>query len=121
MKICALIVSSAVLLPLGCASVAPQQVGQMLGTVAGAVAAPGIGAPIGGLVGLLAGMVVQKQVDKVTEKRERVDLGHELKTTPTAATAAAGTELVGTPTRVWVDETFQNGRVTPGSFQQRAI
>ena len=92
-----------------------------MGTVAGAVALPGIGAPIGGLVGLLAGMVVQQEVDKKTEKRERVELGHELKTMPNAATAAAGTELAGIPTRVWVDETFQNGRVVPGSFQERSI
>ncbi len=93
----------------------------MLGTIAGAVAVPGVGAPFGGLVGLLAGMVVQRQVDKGTEKRERVELGHELKTASHADPAAAGTSLAGIPTRVWVDETFQNGRVVSGSFQERSI
>ena len=72
----------------GCASVAPTQVGQMMGTIAGSVAAPGVGGPLGGLVGLLAGMVVQGQVDRVTERRERVELGNQMET-PSSPGAAA--------------------------------
>ena len=66
----------------GCAGMGPQQLGQVVGTVAGNVIAPGIGAPIGGLFGLLTGMVVQKKVDQVTETRERVELGDQLKKSP---------------------------------------
>jgi len=104
----------------------PQQLGQVMGTVAGSVIAPGIGAPIGGLVGLLTGMVVQKEVDQVTEQRERVELGDQLATPPPGAapeahvpslTGAAG----GGATRVWVDETWRDGRLVAGSFEERYI
>jgi len=105
----------------GCAAMAPQQLGQVIGTVAGSVVVPGIGAPIGGLIGLLAGMVVQKKVDQVTEQHERVELGRELATAPGNGPAGADgqTPPVGTLTRVWVDETWHDGRVIAGSFQER--
>ena len=105
----------------GCAGVAPQQVGQMVGSVAGAVIAPGIGAPVGGLIGLLAGTVVQKRVDQVTEQHERVDLGRQLKTASASGAGNGDAPPVGTPTRVWVDETFRNGRLVAGTFEQRYI
>ena len=106
----------------GCAGIAPQQLGQVLGTVAGNVVAPGIGAPIGGLIGLLAGMVAQKKVDQVTEQRERVELGQQLKTQPEGrAGAVEAPALIGSPTRVWVDETWRDGRAIAGSFEERYI
>ena len=103
----------------GCSGLAPQQFGQVLGTVAGSVLAPGIGAPIGGLVGLLTGMVVQKKVDVVTEQRERVELGEQLKTrAPGSLSNAEGQAMLsGLPTRVWVDEAWRDGRVIAGSFE----
>ena len=106
----------------GCAGMAPQQLGQVVGTVAGSVIAPGIGAPIGGLIGLLTGMVVQKKADQVTESRERVELGRQLGTSGDYPGGAGGqTALAGTLTRVWVDETWHDGRVIAGSFQERHI
>ena len=107
----------------GCAGVAPQQVGQVVGTVAGSVIAPGIGAPIGGLLGLLTGMVVQKKVDQATEQHERVELGRQLAAAPGDRSVGADgqTALAGTLTRVWVDETWRDGRVIAGSFQERYI
>jgi len=102
---------------------APQQLGQVVGTVAGSVIAPGIGAPIGGLLGLLTGMVVQKKVDQVTETRERVELGKQLKTRPAGTPSAVDGQAAfsGLPTRVWVDETWRDGRVVAGSFEERYI
>jgi len=110
-----------VLFAAGCAAMPPQQLGQVVGTVAGSVIAPGIGAPIGGLVGLLSGMMVQKQVDQVTEKRERVELGQQLTTRPSEHPSEASAAFNGTPTRVWVDETWRDGRVVAGSFEERYI
>lgn len=116
-----LVCAAAVLLS-GCATVPPQQVGQMVGTLAGSVIVPGVGAPLGSLVGLLTGMVLQQQVDKVTEKKERVTLGQELHQTHDGAAAMAGMDQpLGVPTRVWVDETVRAGRVIAGSFQERYI
>ena len=113
----ALAVGCLLVVATGCAGMGPQQLGQMVGTVAGNVIAPGIGAPIGGLFGLLTGMVVQKKVDVVTEQRERVELGEQLKTQSAGgSSAAAGQALGGVPTRVWVDEAWRNGRVIAGSF-----
>ena len=103
----------------GCASVPPQQLGQVIGTIAGTAIAPGIGAPLGGLVGMLAGMGVQHQVDGVTEKRERVELGQQLRSAPDAG-GTPGLPM-GQPTRVWVDETFQSGRLVVGHFEQRYL
>ena len=102
----------------GCAAMPPAQVGQTIGTIAGAAALPGLGAPIGALAGLLAGMVVQNHIDKVTETRERKDLGHELEggKNDDVARSPSG-ELI----RVWVDETTHNGRVVAGHFDVRSI
>ncbi len=106
----------------GCAGAGPAQLGQMAGSMAGAVFAPGVGAPVGGLVGLLAGMVLQREVDRVTESRERVELNDQLEQTG-ATTSSDGrpvpTTSVGVPTRVWVDETVQNGRLIAGRFDER--
>ena len=106
----------------GYAGLPPAQVGQTAGTIAGAVIAPGIGAPIGALVGMLAGMVVQGQLDQVTEKHERRDLGAAL-----GAGAVGGSSPSdslppqGTPVRVWVDERVHDGRRVPGHFDVRYL
>ena len=108
------------LLCAGCAGISPAQVGQTAGTIAGAAVAPGVGAPIGALIGLMAGMVVQGHVDKVTEGRERKELGQEL-----AAGRSPGSEAPtlphGSPTRVWIDEMVQNGRLIAGHFDSRSL
>src|SRR3989338_1537465 len=99
----------------GCAGVPPAQVGQTAGTIAGAAIVPGIGAPLGGLIGLLAGMLVQGHVDKVTEQHERKDLSQQLAAGPSST---SGETVIphGQPTRVWVDETVQEGRLRAGHF-----
>ena len=99
----------------------PTQVGQTAGGIAGSFLAPGIGSTVGALVGTLAGMVVEEQVDKAREQKERVDLGHELATSPMSTAAAAGGLLMGQPTRVWVDEQVQNGRLIVGHFEVRPV
>lgn len=105
----------------GCAGVSPAQVGQTAGTIAGAAIAPGVGAPIGALVGLLAGMAVQGQVDKVVEKHERQELGDQLAGGSPATSDGQAQAPAGEPTRVWVDETEQDGRVIAGRFEVRQI
>ena len=104
----------------GCAGVSPAQMGQTAGTIAGAAVAPGVGAPIGALVGLLAGMVIQGQVDKVTEKHERKELGEQL---ASGVPPSAGENIPpqGEPTRVWVDETLGGGRLVAGHFEVRYL
>lgn len=103
----------------GCSGVAPAQIGQTAGTILGAAVAPGIGPPVGALIGLLAGMVVQGEVDKVTEQRERKDLGDQM--AQPAASASSALQAQGIPTRVWVDETLQQGRLVSGHFELRSI
>ena len=105
----------------GCAGVPPAQIAQTAGTIAGSAIAPGIGAPIGSLVGLVAGMLVQSQVDKVTEKRERKELGDQMATGSSAALPPQEPPPSGTPTRVWVDETMRNGRLVAGHFDVRDL
>ena len=104
----------------GCAAVPPAQVGQTAGTIAGAAIVPGIGAPIGAFIGAVAGMLVQGQMDKVTEKRERKELGGQLHSSaqPFEAEPAAPT---GSPVRVWVDETVHDGRLVSGHFDVRSL
>ena len=104
----------------GCAGVSPAQAGQTAGTIAGAAIAPGVGAPLGALVGLLAGMVFQRKIDQVTETRERKELGEQL-TAGRPLTSDAGVSPQGEPTRVWVDERIQNGRLIAGHFDTRSI
>ena len=104
----------------GCAGFAPAQIGQIAGTIVGSAVAPGIGAPLGALLGILTGSAVQHQMDKVTESRERVDLGQQLKPQP-APPSAPTQPLGGTPTRVWVDETLQDGRLVAGHFDIRHL
>ena len=103
----------------GCAALPPAQVGQTIGTIAGAAALPGIGAPIGALAGLLAGMAVQTHIDKTTETKERKDLGRELASGQSSNVSVQSPS--GEPTRVWVDETTQNGRVIAGHFDVRSV
>ena len=105
----------------GCAGVPPAQLAQTAGTIAGSAIAPGIGAPIGSLVGLVAWMLVQGQVDKVTEKRERKELGDQMATGASAPAPAQEPPPSGIPTRVWVDETMRNGRLVAGHFDVRDL
>ena len=111
---------AALWLTTGCAAVPPAQVGQTAGTIAGAALAPGIGAPVGAFIGMVAGMLVQGQVDKATEKRERRELGDQLRAPPAAA-GAEDSGPQGTPVRVWVDETVRDGRQVPGHFDVRHL
>ena len=108
------------LLTSGCAGISPAQVGQTAGTVAGMAIVPGVGAPVGALVGLLAGMVVQGQVDKATERRERQELGEQLRTTA-AASESGLIPSPGEPRRVWVDEAVLDGRLVAGHFEARPL
>lgn len=105
----------------GCAGVSPAQVGQTAGTIAGAAIAPGVGAPFGALVGLLAGMVVQGRVDKATEKRERKELSDQLAVGEPSPASPRVSSPQGEPTRVWVDETVQDGRLLAGRFETRVL
>ncbi len=106
----------------GCAGVSPAQLGQTAGTIAGSVVAPGVGAPIGAVIGLLAGLVVQNQVDKVTEKHERKQLSDELGTGAKSTSAQdAASPSQGELTRVWVDESVQDGRLIVGHFDVRRV
>lgn len=109
-----------VLLCSGCASIPPAQVGQTVGAILGSAIAPGIGAPLGALAGLLGGMLVQGGIDQATEKHERKTLGDQLVTGPTAESEASSAPM-GAPTRVWVDEALQAGRLTAGHLETRAI
>ena len=105
----------------GCSGVSPTQVGQTIGTLAGAAIAPGIGAPIGTLVGTLAGLVLEQEVDKVREKQERVELSKQLNHPPSSSSVPAGERPLGQPTRVWVDERIEHGRLLAGHFELRTI
>ena len=109
------------LLCAGCAGVSPAQMGQTAGTIAGAAIAPGVGAPLGALVGLLAGLVVQQQVDQTTEKRERNELSQQLEHGQASTSEEAAATPQGQPTRVWVDETVQGGRLVDGHFEVQNI
>lgn len=102
----------------GCAGIPPAQVGQAAGTIAGSAIVPGVGAPLGALVGLLAGMLVQNQVDKVTEKRERKELGEQMASGSPRPDDAVDPPQ-GEPVRVWIDESVKNGRRLPGHFDVR--
>ena len=105
----------------GCSGVSPTQVGQTIGTLAGAAIAPGIGAPIGTLVGTLAGLVLEQEVDKVREKQERIELSKQLNNPTSSSSVPAGERPLGQPTRVWVDERIEQGRLLAGHFEQRTI
>lgn len=105
----------------GCASVPPAQIGQAAGTIAGGAIVPGLGAPIGALVGMLAGLVLQGKMDQATATRERQELGSQLAHRPAPGAEAPGQSASGTPVRVWVDETFHDGRLLAGHFDTRAI
>lgn len=102
----------------GCAGVSPTQVGHTAGSVA-AVLVPGVGV-LGPLVGTLAGLVFEQHLDKAREQRERVELGDQLQQ-PSSATSAPSSPVVGQPTRVWVDERVQQGRLIAGHFEVRPV
>ena len=105
----------------GCAGVAAPQAGQTVGTIAGAAIAPGVGAPLGALVGYLAGMMVQGEVDKSTEKKERRELSDRLgaRTETASLPIRGGLPASAGATRVWVDETVQDGRLVEGHYEAR--
>ncbi len=110
------------LLTAGCSSLSPTQVGQTIGSMAGGALLPGAGVPLGALVGTLAGMVVEKQVDKNREQKERVDLSRQLnRPADPAASQRAAAEPQGQPTRVWVDEHLDGGRLIEGHFESRTV
>lgn len=115
-----LVGAMAALISGGCSGMAPAQVGQTAGTIVGAVIAPGIGPPLGALAGLLGGMLVQGEMDKVTEKRERKTLGDQL-ASRSAGPPKEAAPPYGEPTRVWVDETVQGGRLVAGHFEIRSL
>jgi hypothetical protein len=103
----------------GCAAFPPAQAGQTVGTIIGSAIAPGVGAPLGALVGLVAGMFVQHEVDQVVERKERVELGRQLAHRPLpSGSSSTAPQMVGVG-RVWVDETFRNGKLIPGHFEER--
>ena len=106
----AVVLSLCLLLMPGCAGMSATQAGQTAGTIAGASLAPGIGAPVGALVGLLAGLIVQQHIDQVVEKRERKELQRQLVTGSREEEPAASPP--GEATRVWIDERWENGRVS---------
>lgn len=105
----------------GCAGISPVQVGQTAGTIAGAAIAPGVGAPLGAAVGMIAGMILQRDIDKINEKKERRELGDQMAKKPAGSAASAKQTPAGEPTRVWVDETMQDGRLAAGHFETRPL
>lgn len=111
-----ILLSASLVCAAGCASIPASQVGQTLGTVVGAVVAPGVGAPVGAAIGLIGGMLVQGRIDKVTETRERKELGDQLGQPASSVQTADTTPSSGDAMRVWVDEAVENGRVIPAHF-----
>ena len=117
-----LIAGLSVMLVSGCAALSPIQLGQTAGTIAGAAAVPGLGAPLGALLGTVVGSVFQKEVDKVTEKRERKELTEQFgqdRISSSASLRAARPQ--GEPIRVWVDEVMRDGDVLTGHFEMRHL
>ena len=119
----ALLTALSLVLCTGCATLHPAQVGHLVGTIAGAALAPGIGAPLGGLVGILTGSALQRGFNKANEGRERAELRQQLKRpTTSSAPQRAGTSVLQTiPTRVWVDERVEEGRLVAGHFDVRQL
>lgn len=111
----------ALLCATGCAGMSPTQVGQTAGSIAGAALAPGFGMPLGALLGTLAGLVFEQQLDQVREKRERVELSDQLTRPSSPITSESSTPPVGVPTRVWVDERVESGRLLAGHFEVRSV
>jgi len=111
---------TAIIVSGGCATMPPAQVGQTAGTIIGAAIAPGLGPPLGALAGMLAGLLVQGEVDKVTEKHERKALSDQMSANPSMS-AEESPRARGTPTRVWVDETVENGKLMAGHFDVRYL
>ena len=107
----------------GCSSVSAPQVGQTVGSIVGTVIAPGVGTTLGSLAGMMAGMLAQGEIDKSTEKKERKVLGEQMSRPDAAGLAAQAPVMIasGIPTRVWVDETTQNGQLNTGHFETRQI
>ena len=99
------------------------QVGQTVGAIAGSAIAPGVGTTLGSLAGMVAGMIAQGEIDKSTEKKEQKVLSDQMARPNQQNQGAAETTVLaaGPPTRVWVDETTQNGQVTAGRFESRHI
>lgn len=108
----------------GCSSVSAPQVGQTVGSIVGTVIAPGVGTTLGSLAGMMAGMIAQGEIDKSTEKKERKVLSDQMARPGGSGAAQQAPTAVasgGKPTRVWVDETAQNGQLSAGHFETRQI
>ncbi len=105
----------------GCSSVSPPQVGQAVGGIIGTAIAPGVGTQLGSIAGMLAGMLAQGQIDKANEKRERRTLGDQMATKGASLRTESPVLASGTPTRVWVDETVQDGRLIAGHFDTQYL
>jgi len=104
----------------GCATLHPAHLGQVLGTIVGGAAVPGIGAPVGGALGMVAGMLLQQEINEVTSKQERIELTKQIRAPSDPATA--GLALTPTePVRVWVDESWADGRLIAGHFEERYL
>lgn len=100
------------------------QVGQAIGSVVGSAIAPGVGTTLGSLAGIMAGMVAQGHIDKATEKKEQKVLSEQMSRPAQSQAASLDTSTpaaMGPPTRVWVDETIQNGQIASGRFETRHI
>ena len=86
----------------GCAAMSAVQICQTLG-------------------GLLV-VALQHQMDQVTESRERKELSEQLGAGSSGSPQhQALIPPTGTPTRVWVDEATQDGRVLAGHFETRPL
>ena len=105
----------------GCSGMTATQVGQTAGSIAGAALVPGVGAPLGTLIGTLAGLVVDGQIDKVREQKERVTLQEQLQRQGLPRPGQVESRPLGEPTRVWVDERMDQGRLIAGHFDVRPI
>ena len=107
----------------GCSSMSAPQVGQTVGAIAGSAIAPGVGTTLGSLAGMMAGMLAQGEIDRSTEKKEQKILSEQMARPGQQQQAAAETTMIasGPATRVWVDETTQNGQLSAGHFESRHI
>lgn len=118
----AIFLSASLLLSAGCANVMPHQAGQTIGAILGGAIAPGIGVPMGSVLGTMAGLIVKREMDRVDEKRERVDLGGSVKPGDAPGALASAASLApGLPARVWVDETVHDGRMIAGHYDVRPL
>lgn len=106
----------------GCASVSPTQVGQTAGSIAGGAIAPGVGMPVGALIGMLAGLIIERHIDQAREEKERVVLNERLQSPGGVwAQPVSSSQTIGEPTRVWIDERLNDGRLIAGHFDTQDL